>query len=468
MNRLDQEILQFIKKVKSRQQEILVVNFTVYTLTIGFLIACVMGGLSFIMPFYYAIPISIFSICLAFVIGVVIGIMKTPNLEKSALKADEKGLRERVVTAYDLCGKEDYFSVLQKQNAWGMICHFPIRKNFPLHIDIRAVVLLALFCFGFCVLSILPAKTKEQAKAEHEIIKESKEQIKKVNDVLKNIEKISELSEQKKEELKEMLNATRKEFKEANTEQDLKKAEERFQKKLEMAFEKEQKDFAKAFEEAKQALESAKSDNQNQQDGKESAAKELEKLAEELNDAELKEAADSLKNSEGSEQDIAEAKEALEKAEERAREQNEDYASGSEEQDGAGESDSADNGNDSGNGEDSGTENGNGEKSNTGSGKGWDKGNRNGKEGSAKAQKEMVTVPDAEVGNDEDLEGKQNNGGTKYSQKTNQSKTWSGEKKDYNQVKAEYSKRAYNRINSSNYPGSVKDKVKLYFEKLNQ
>jgi len=67
----------------------------------------------------------------------------------------------------------------------------------------------------------------------------------------------------------------------------------------------------------------------------------------------------------------------------------------------------------------------------------------------------------------ENLTGQANqNGNSKLSQSQNGYVT-AGEKKTYNQVIGDYAKKAYDNMNQSKIPGTMKDMVKNYFSNLN-
>jgi len=72
------------------------------------------------------------------------------------------------------------------------------------------------------------------------------------------------------------------------------------------------------------------------------------------------------------------------------------------------------------------------------------------------------------LGNDDNLNGN-NNGdkeGSTY-EKSNDSKAWAGNKVNYGEVSGEYKKKAYSKMEGSNYPKKMKNKIKNYFDGLN-
>ena len=120
-----------------------------------------------------------------------------------------------------------------------------------------------------------------------------------------------------------------------------------------------------------------------------------------------------------------------------------------------------------GSGQGSGKGSGSGAGSGSGSnGGGWNYGGRNGQEGERKTN-EDITIPDGEVGNDDNLTGKANGNESSTKAKSNQSKAWSGNKVGYDEVSGKYKEKAYKKVNGSNYPSKMKERIKNYFDGLN-
>ena len=133
---------------------------------------------------------------------------------------------------------------------------------------------------------------------------------------------------------------------------------------------------------------------------------------------------------------------------------------------GAGNGNANSQGNGSGEGEGNGNGNGKGKGGQGAGGTGWNSGSKNGSERDEK-QGERVTIPDSEVGDDENLTGKANDNNSSTKQKSNQANTWAGNKVDYGSVSAEYKEKAYKQIEGANYPAKMKEQIRNYFQGLN-
>ena len=112
-----------------------------------------------------------------------------------------------------------------------------------------------------------------------------------------------------------------------------------------------------------------------------------------------------------------------------------------------------------------GSGNGSGNGNGNGSGPGWNRGSKNGSERGAKTN-EDVTIPDGSIGDDDNLSGKANGNGSSIRQKSSQADTWAGNKVSYGQVSGEYKEKAYKKVDGSNYPGKMKEKIRDYFDGL--
>ncbi len=124
------------------------------------------------------------------------------------------------------------------------------------------------------------------------------------------------------------------------------------------------------------------------------------------------------------------------------------------------------NGNSGGNG---GSGSGNGGTGSNGggtSGQGWNYGGNTGNEGNASSD-ESITVPDGEVGDDGNLTGQATDSDSSTYTQSDQAATWSGNKVSYGSVSAEYKEKAYAQVESSDYPDSLKEQIKNYFNELN-
>lgn len=509
---MDSKIRQFVYRVRSRLREQLVIDNLIKVVSIGILVALAISVIALMVPFYYAIVVAAAILLIAFLVGIIGGIRKTPTPMQSALMADSKGHKEKISTAFYLSGKEDAFSILQKKDAMRIVEQFQIRKEFPIRVEWKRIMVLLILTLVFVITSLIDTPAKREAVVKHDVKKEAKEEIARLEKVEKELEKKPKLAQNEVAEVKEQLENAKKELKEAESYDELSKAKERINKKMEMASKdvkdqtlaemmqqaaQEGKELAKEqkqelAEEAKKALEKAA--NGSEKD-KEEAYEKLKKLASMTGDEQLAQAAEAYKNASYSDNEYANASNSL--AHTMQKMQNSDYAQNSNSQNnsnnnssnssqntnsannqnniqsnnssnqnqsnnGQGNGAQSQNGNSQGNGNGQGNGSGNG----SGNGGGWNYGGKEGREGERNTN-EDITVPDGEVGNDENLTGKANSNESSTKAKSNQSKAWSGNKVGYDEVSGKYKEKAYKKVNGSNYPSEMKERIKNYFDGLN-
>ena len=474
-------------------------------------IAVMISLLALVVPFYYAIVVATAVLITSFFAGILWGVKRTPKPMQAALMADAKGHKEKISTAFYLQEKEDAFAVLQKKDAMRIIDNFRIRKEFPIRIAWKRFGIFALLSILFVVCSIMDTPAKKLANMRHEVNKEAKEEIAELEKLEKELEEMKELSESEVAGVKEQLENAKKELKEAESYEELKKAEERITKKMEMASknvqdktlgemlakeaeeseQRQQEKEQELLDEAKEALEKAEKGTEKE---KEEAYEKLQKLAAATGDSQLAQAAEDYKNSAYSSDSYAQVSQALNEASQNAT--TSDYANNSQNgnsskdatvgnqsqgqngnnnnfqgQNGQGQSGQQGNGNNgqngqSGNGEGSGNGSGGDGGNGSGGGAGWNYGSKDGKEGANKTA-ENVTIPNGDMGDDENLTGQANGNDSSTKEKSSQGQAWSGNKVSYDDVSSEYKDKAYKKVDGSSYPAKIKDKIRDYFNGLN-
>ena len=517
---LDQKIRRFVYRVRARLREQKIIENIIKFVAIGLLVAVLLSFISMMVPFYYAVPVAVGIVGICFVTGFVMGIYKTPTPMEAALRADSKGHKERISTAFFLEGKEDSFSTLQKKDALKVMDAFQIRKEFPLRFSWKQVLAIVGLSLVFAAGSMIETPAREAAQVRKDIEKEAKEEIARLEKVEKKLEQNREISEIEAVEIKEQIENAKRELSEAGSREELKKAQERITKKMEMAADKtENKTLSEMIEdaakegreaaekkeselvkEAREALEKARKGNRKE---KQEAYKKLKNLADAMGNKALKNAAEDYKNSRYSDSDYAGVQQALNEVLENSTANQTDLADN---QDNTGSKDSqknhsgnmsqgnsqnnssnqmnqkgqndSENGNTNhhqnnsqssgqGNNQQGNTgQNGNGSGNGNSSGGGWNHGGKEGREGNRKTN-ENITVPDGETGNDGNLTGKANGNDSSTKEKSSRSQAWSGNKVSYGEVSGKYKEKAYKKVNGSRYPGKLKNKIRDYFDGLN-
>lgn len=488
---MDNRIRKFVYQVRARLREQEIITNLIKLAGYGLIAAVILSLISMIVPFYYAIPVATGIVIMFFLTGIFIGLRKTPSPMKAALQADAKGHKEKISTAFYLVGKEDPFSTLQKRDALKIMDNFLIRKEFPLQVSLKRALLVLGLALIFGISSQIDTPARQQASVQHDVAKEAKEEIARLEKVEKQLKENENLPVEEVEEIEKQLEQAKRELAEANSREDLKKAEERITKKMEMASE-DIKDktlseiLSDAAKESRTAMENReselakevreameKAENGSRSDKKEAYEK-MSELADRLGDESLKEAAESYKDSSYSSGEYAEAGRVLDKTLKELEDGSiSDYADKNAQQDKEAQFFTQGEPNDNSNQDGVGVLGQGDNKSSDGamltggsSGDGWNKGSEKGQEG-ARRINESITVPDGEIGEDEDLTGKANSNGNNTKAQSDQASAWSGNKVSYGQVSGSYKEKAYKKVDGSNYPSKLKDRIKNYFDGLN-
>ncbi len=486
---LDSRIKRLVQQVRSRLREQCIVDNLIKSVSVGMLLALSVVLIALFQPFYYAILVAAFLLAIAFVVGMVLGVRKSPSMTKVALLVDAKGYQEKISTALYLCGREDAFSVLQKQDALQSLEKFSVRREFPLKPSWKRMGVLLLLTILFVTCSILETPAKREAYVRHDVKKQAEEEIARLEKVERKLDTTDGLSDVEVAEVKEQLENAKKELRSVENHEELGKASERIDKKIEMASKavkdetlgelletvaKENAEYREQqeeelAEETKKALETAAKGSTAD---KKKAYEKLKEFADATGDSNLSEAAENYKNSNYSDSDYANVSKALKEASEQkqyaqnANNNTEKNKSQGTQQQGNGQGNQAGDGqkNGQGNGQ---SQNGQGvgQGNGNGTGSGWNYGGAKGREGVAKTN-EDITVPEGTLGDDADLTGTANGNDSSTTAKSDETRAWSGEKVSYDSVSGEYKEKAYKKVNGSSYPGKLKDKIRNYFDGL--
>lgn len=466
---MDIKIRQFVYRVRARLREQQIIENLIRFAGIGLLVAVVLSVVSLWIPFYYAVPAACGVVGFCFVLGVLAGIYRTPTPTEAALKADAKGYKEKISTAFFLRGREDTFSCLQKKDALALMEEFQIRKEFPLRLPWRRILVLLVLSLVFVVSSQIDSPARETARLRQDVAKEVKEDIARLEKVEKRLAENNEISETELAEIREQLENAKRELSAADSGEDIRKAEERIMKKMEMAAENTQNRELKeiveqAAEEVGEAAKKRESDYADAESASNAAlddgtSKQTDSASEQ-NGTDSQAGQRDNRNSDSHRQDSSQS------SGQNSSQDSGQNSSQSSSESGNGNGDGSNSGNEAGNKGQKNSNSGNAGGQENGSGDGWNYGGKEGREGAGKTN-ENITVPEGEIGDDENLTGKTDESGQATKEKSSQSRTWSGNKVSYGEVSGKYKEKAYKKVNGSRYPGKLKDKIRDYFDGLN-
>ncbi len=495
----DRKISAFVKKIRGILFGQVVIDTLLVFLAGGFAGCLVLSVISMLVPFYYVFIYMAVFMALALVAGIICAFFHKPSMETAALTADSKGCKEKITTAYELCGKDDVFSKLQKTDAEKTIDAYNVKENFRFSFKPKRWILFVCLAALFTASIFVETDARAEASYRHDITEKVKEEISEIEKIEKAISENESISEEDAVDVLEELSNTKKELLEADDYDDIKKAWDKeklkladfassesgenealsdiLSKALEENTTRKNEELEELIEETKEALSEAENGTD---DEKQEAADKLSELAAALGNSSLSSAAGAFASSDKTNSDVSNASAALKEAlssmsstsyasSDSSESSNSSTGSATENNSSGSDSNgsSSDSNGSSGTGEGTGDGSGGNENgSGSGIGGGWNRGSSEGSEGSSKTA-EDVTIPDGELGSDENLTGTGNDNDSSTYEKSDESLTWSGNKVSYGQVSSEYKTKAYNALESSSYPEAMKDKIKSYFDSLN-
>ena len=491
----DQIIWKFVHKVRRRIGGQVVRRTLCEVACIGLVSACGISFLSFFIPFYYAFYVESIVLGSAVLVGIGLGIHRVPTLEQAALRADDKGYQEKITTAFGLRGKEDPFSMLQKQDAVAVIVNLSVPKLFPFKISVQRMLVLLLLAVLLAGSNLLDSPSRQYAREHHAVQVEVKKEMAKVEKVERQLTNKESVSETEIAKVQNQLEQTKKELAKVESAKELQQVKERYLKKMQQtaeqttdtklrkALQKQAKQIEQEQEEqkkklaqdAKQAMEQAKDGKGKEQKlaydkvkdyAQTNGLEELEKQIEEYKQSDYSEA-DYVKANATLTQSLQNADRASKLTQKNSQSlDNRESNSSTKRQKNSNSESRTGNGN-SANGNSQGRSN-NGTGSNGGnqSGSGWNRGSDMGQEGSRKTT-DKVTIPEGTLGEDDNLTGKANDNGQMQKSRADQSNAVAGNKVDYGKVSAEYKQKAYKQVDGASYPTKLKKQIRNYFDGLN-
>ena len=491
----DQIIWKFVHKVRRRIGGQVVRRTLCDVACIGLVLACGISFFSLFVPFYYAVYVESIVLGSAVFVGIGLGIHRVPTLEQAALWADDKGYQEKITTAFGLRGKEDPFSMLQKQDAVAVIANLSVAKLFPFKISVQRVIVLLLLAVLLAGGNLLDSPSRQYAREHHAVQVEVKKETAKVEKVERQLTNKKSVSETEIAKVQNQLEQTKKELAKVESAKELQQVKERYLKKMQQtaeqttdtklrkALQKQAKQIEREQEEQKKKLaRDAKQAMTQAKDGKGKEQKlaydKVKEYAQTNGLEELETQIEEYKQSDYSETDYVKANATLTRSlqntdrasrltQKNAKSpDNRESNSGTRMQKDSNSESQTGNGN-SANGNSQGRNN-NGTGSNGGnqSGSGWNRGSDMGQEGSRKTT-DTVTIPEGTLGEDDNLTGKVDDSGQMQKSKADQANAVAGNKVDYSKVSAEYKQKAYKQVDGASYPAKLKKQIRNYFDGLN-
>lgn len=440
-----------IKKCKNRMNLARLIDCGIVFAAVGGLFGMACELASLIWPFYYVHLAAGLCFGLGLLAGTGYAIYRRADMGQAARRLDSFGLKERMVTAYELMDKGgetgDALAEMQRQDAFFHYNQVRDQIRIPLWPDKRHVLALILSVAMVVGLGLMPSPVRDQARLRHQVKEEAKEELEQLAEFVDALEgmDMESLTEEQKMQLQELLEAmqrSQEELAKADTWESLGAMQERLDYKYQQAWRSLER-LASQLEDpgaagiaSAQALAQAAS-----QDG----------AAPDLTQAAVSPGQTSSNPGQGDGDGTGGNGLSGQGA-------GDGGASGGE---GAGEA----GGQAAGAGENTDGQDGSGQDSGT-DGSGSDSGQGRGL-GSSNAVHDYVSIPNA-LAEDPSLTGeKSGDQNSDYFRQQN-GLAWEGEHVDYNSVISQYRDNAYEGITRGKYPSGMESVIRDYFEYLNK
>lgn len=367
---------------------------------------------SLVWPFYHVHLAAGLCFGLGLLAGAGCALHRRADMEQAARRLDSFGLKERIVTAYELMDKGvetgDALAEMQRQDALVHYNQARDRIKIPLRPDKRHVLALVLSVIMVAGLSLVPSPVRDQAQLRHQVQEAAKEELQQLEALADALDRVDmeSLTEEQKLRMQELQEAMRRSWEElthSDTWESLALAQERLEYK---------------YQQAGQSLAQLASQMQDPGAAGIASAQALAQAA----------------GQNGGGNNLAQA---------------------------AISSGQSGNGSNSGNGDGAGSGNGNGD----GAGQGNGSGGRG--TGSSNALHDYVSIPN-DIGDDPSLTGEKNGDQNSGYFRQQNGLAWEGEHVDYNSVISQYTNRAFEGITRGKYPSGMESVIRDYFENLNQ
>lgn len=420
---------------------------------------------SLIWPFYHVHPAAALCFGIGLLAGIGYAVYRRADMRQAAMRLDSFGLKERMVTAYELMGQESELARMQRQDACACYNRVRERIRIPLLPDRKHILALLLSAAVVLAMGFIPSPVRDQARLRHQVQEKAQERQEELEELLEALQGVDmdSLTEEQKAQLQELSEAMQRsgeELARADSWESLNSALERLDYK---------------YDQAMQGLGSLASQLENPETAGVASAQAL---------------AQALANPSGQQMASTGTPSGSPGSGENGNEGDSGGSEGGGRDGSQGNGDGSDSGNGGnsdgqggdGSGSGSGNEGGNGSGgdgdggSGSGDGEGGDgQGNGSGSgtggsgrgTGSSSLTHDYVSIPNA-VGDDPALTGeKQGDQNSQYFRQQN-GLAWEGEHVDYNSVIGEYTDSAYEGIASGRYPSGMENVIRDYFENLNK
>lgn len=274
----------------------------------GSAVAMLVSYISLLIPIPYILKLILNIYLISAAAGLIISLFSVPGTENVIKTADSLGLKERVLTAWQLKNEDTAIARIQREDAYKSVVSTDFKSLYPLRFPKRLGIALCVSMILTAVSFAVPANAKDSAKKLEELKNVVEEQLTEIEKAEEKIKEEGTLSPDEIEKIDEELKRLSEELKKAKTEDEALKAIKRAENQIEKLDAKKQLEklgemlsqyemteklgqsiSASDAEALKQALEQLKAQMEQQEISPEELKNLLEEVAEQIDNGQLQE-----------------------------------------------------------------------------------------------------------------------------------------------------------------------------------
>ncbi len=234
MDDANRKILKSIRRTRDRMHNSKILDITLKSLFVALCVYLVLAILSRFLPIYNPYFKGAIIVALISAIGFIASLFMPPKNKAAALLLDDRGLSERVITAYELINDESTMALIQKNDAVKHLDSINIKKEIRIVLP-KKIIALCLIIMSLVLLSaFIPNPMESKATELHNVKKKIENQEKEIEEVIKKVEANEKLNSVQKEEALEILRELKKDISKEKDLNDALKAMQRTENKLSM------------------------------------------------------------------------------------------------------------------------------------------------------------------------------------------------------------------------------------------
>ncbi|MCX7841723.1 MAG: hypothetical protein N2489_01445 [Clostridia bacterium] len=218
------DLFSAVRPLKNRMH----VNSSIFCIVTGLTTAsaiCLLLSLvSLIFPVPYLINIIILAYCAVILLSLLISAFLRPSALKVMKTADSLGLKERLITAYQLMDDFSPIAKIQRYDTIKAVSRTDFRSLYPLRIPKK----LGALCLALSLITVIslfiPSNSRDIAAKLEKLFDEIKKQAEKIDNKRKDINKNAGISDEKLKEINKKIDQLLKELKQSKSEGEAVKA----------------------------------------------------------------------------------------------------------------------------------------------------------------------------------------------------------------------------------------------------